>query len=561
MSYLNHSYKRVRVIDLTFSSALLLLAAMLVLAYHIRIEVAQSNRLTEHTYEVIMSVDQLNNALLQAESSRRGYVLTGNPQEKARCLSFSQVTEDNFQELKKLTLDNGSQQGRLNRLQEYMTRKLAIFRLSMNDYDRKGFNPDSQAQFTEEGSTLMGYLRNGIQDIKIHEKGLLAVRRAEEQTSLMVLTMVILSGMFISFILLSLSYYIARRETRNHILAADQLESANRDISDLSSMTQLLQTCSDFEEARSILAGYGNKFFSGDSGGIYLINSSRTLMADVAVWGNIEQAPFSPDQCWALRLGQPHLSAKETDVRCQHVAAKEGAHLCIPLSAHHETLGTLDLHHPKEMTAAELEKLRAKATSFAEQVALAIRSLQLREQLRELSIRDPLTGLLNRRHMEESLLREISRATRTKQPLSVLMMDVDHFKHFNDTYGHEAGDHVLKEFGHLLQKQVRESDIACRFGGEEFTLILPEADCDTASDIGNRIRSAVMDLQLVVGRQPLGRVTISGGIAVFPEDGDTIQQLLARADEALYDAKKNGRNRIEGSCAAAAVAAKEKADK
>ncbi len=141
------------------------------------------------------------------------------------------------------------------------------------------------------------------------------------------------------------------------------------------------------------------------------------------------------------------------------------------------------------------------------------------------------------------------------------MMDVDHFKHFNDTYGHEAGDHVLKEFGHLLQNQVRESDIACRFGGEEFTLILPEADCDTASDIGNRIRSAVMDLQLVVGRQPLGRVTISGGIAVFPEDGDTIQQLLARSDEALYDAKKNGRNRIEGSCAAAAVAAKGKADK
>ncbi len=561
VSYLNHSYKRVRIIDLTFSSALLLLAAMLILAYHIRIEVAQSNRLTEHTYEVIMSVDQLNNSLLQAESSRRGYVLTGNPQEKARCLSFSQRTEDNFQDLKKLTLDNGSQQGRLNRLQEYMNRKLTIFRLSMNDYDRKGFNPDSQAQFTEEGSTLMGYLRNGIQDIKIHERGLLAVRRAEEQTSLMVLTMVILSGMLISFILLSLSYYIARRETRNHILAADQLESANRDISDLSSMTQLLQTCSDFEEARSILAGYGNKFFSGDSGGIYLINSSRTLMADVAVWGDMEQAPFSPDQCWALRLGQPHLSAKETDVRCQHVAAREGAHLCIPLSAHHETLGTLDLHHPKGMTAAELEKLRAKATSFAEQVALAIRSLQLREQLRELSIRDPLTGLLNRRHMEESLLREISRATRTKQPLSVLMMDVDLFKHFNDTYGHEAGDHVLKEFGHLLQKQVRESDIACRFGGEEFTLILPEADCETASDIGNRIRSAVMDLQLVVGRQPLGRVTISGGIAVFPEDGDTIQQLLARADEALYDAKKNGRNRIEGSCAAAAVAAKEKADK
>ena len=560
MSYLNQSYKRVRIIDLTFSSALLLLAAMLVLAYHIRMEVAQSNRLTEHTYEVIMAVDQFNNSLLQAESSRRGYVLTGNPQEKARCLSFSQRTEDNFQELKKLTLDNGSQQGRLNRLQEYMSRKLTIFRLSMNDYDRKGFNAESQGQFTEEGSTLMGYLRNGIQDVKNHEKGLLSVRRAQEQTSLLILTIVILSGMFISFTLLSLSYYIARRETRSHILAANDLESANRDISDLSNMMQLLQSCSDFQEARSILTSYGSKFFPEDSGGIYLINSSRTLMADLAVWGTADQIPFSPDQCWALRLGQPHISAKEADVRCQHVASKDGAHLCIPLSAHHETLGTLDLHIKPGIPAADLEKRRSKATAFAEQVALAIRSLQLREQLRELSIRDPLTGLLNRRHMEESLLREISRAGRTRQPLSVLMMDIDHFKNFNDTYGHEAGDHVLKEFGHLLQKQVRESDIACRYGGEEFTVILPEADCDMACEIGNRIRNAVQDLQLVVGRQFLGRVTISGGIAVFPQDGDTIQQLLARADEALYDAKKNGRNRIEGSCAAAAVAATDKTE-
>jgi diguanylate cyclase (GGDEF)-like protein len=199
-----------------------------------------------------------------------------------------------------------------------------------------------------------------------------------------------------------------------------------------------------------------------------------------------------------------------------------------------------------------LEKMKAKATAFAEQVALSIRSRQLREQLRELSIRDPLTGLLNRRHMEESLLRELSRAARTKQPLSVVMLDIDHFKSFNDTFGHEAGDHVLKEVGQVLQKNVRDSDIACRFGGEEFTLILPEADCDTALEIGERVRKAVKGLQLTLGRQHLGRITISAGISVFPVDGDTLQQLLSISDQALYEAKEKGRDRVEGTCAAAA---------
>lgn len=542
---------RIRTIDLTFSAALLLLTAMLFLSYHIRTELDETGHRTEHTYEVIMAVDELSNSLLQAESSRRGYILTGNVQQKARCEQFRQKVEENLQQVLELTVDNRSEQLRLIALHEIIKRKIAIFKISVSEYDRRGFQGPQQAQLTEEGTALMTAVRTGIEEIKNSELRLLGERRSKQQTSLLILTVVVLSGISIAIILLSLSYYIARHESRSHLMATDDLQAANRDISDLSSMTQLLQSCASFEEARDILACYGAKFFPNAAGAIYLINSSRTLMSDAATWGSIDMKLFPPDQCWAMRLGQAHTCAMESDVRCQHVEGSTGAHICIPLAAHHETLGTLYLRLAAEQDADYLEKKKAKATAFAEQVALSIRSLQLREQLRELSIRDPLTGLLNRRHMEESLLRELSRATRTKQPLSVIMMDVDHFKNFNDTFGHEAGDHVLKEVGQLLQKSVRDSDIACRFGGEEFTLILPDADCETALEIGQRIRKAVKGLQLSLGRQPLGHITISAGISVFPTDGDTLQQLLSTADQALYEAKEKGRDRIEGTCAVA----------
>ncbi|QWV95179.1 diguanylate cyclase [Geomonas oryzisoli] len=550
MAYFNRAHNRIRTIDLTFSAALLLLTVMLFLSYHIRTELAQTNDWTQHTYDVIMAVDELSNGLLQAESSRRAYILTGNTQQKARCELFAQKTEENLREVLQLTTDNPSQQQRLARVSELINRKLAIFRLSITEYDRRGYRAPQQAQLTEEGTTLMTAVRVRIDEIKDHEKQLLGERRSKEHTTLLVLTIVVLSGISIAIILLSLSYYIARHESRSHLIATGDLQAANKDISDLSNMTQLLQSCATLDEARGILSCYGEKLFPDDAGAIDLINASRTLMTDSATWGAVNLAPFTPDQCWAMRLGQAHASVAKSDVQCQHVEGRTGTHLCIPLAAHHETLGSLYLHVPRDIEQDELARRKARATAFAEQVALGIRSLQLREQLRELSIRDPLTGLLNRRHMEESLLREISRATRTNQPLSVIMLDVDHFKKFNDAFGHEAGDHVLKEIGQVLQKNVRDSDIACRFGGEEFTIILPDADCDMAFEIGNRIRDAVKGLHVIVGKQHLGRISISAGVAVFPVDGDTLQQLLSMADEALYEAKEKGRDRIEGSCAA-----------
>jgi len=184
------------------------------------------------------------------------------------------------------------------------------------------------------------------------------------------------------------------------------------------------------------------------------------------------------------------------------------------------------------------------AQTIAEQIALALANLNLRETLRHQSTRDPLTGLFNRRYMEASLERELCQAERTQDPLGLIMLDIDHFKRVNDTYSHEAGDTLLRALGTFLQSQVRGGDIACRYGGEEFTLILPAASAEATAERAEHVREAVTRLKVQYRDEPLGAVTFSLGIAVYPEHGTTPEALMRTADLALYRAKALGRNRV-----------------
>lgn len=172
------------------------------------------------------------------------------------------------------------------------------------------------------------------------------------------------------------------------------------------------------------------------------------------------------------------------------------------------------------------------------------------ERLQHESIHDALTGLYNRRYLEDTLEREARRAVRAEHGLSVIMFDLDHFKKFNDSYGHDAGDAVLRETAALLAKSVRAEDIVCRYGGEEFIIILPMADFKTGYARAQRIRDKVRELNVLHGELPLGKITISGGVATLPEHGVLPKQLLEAADAALYRAKREGRDRIVGAMGA-----------
>ena len=209
----------------------------------------------------------------------------------------------------------------------------------------------------------------------------------------------------------------------------------------------------------------------------------------------------------------------------------------------------------KEKRAAELalanQELRyqneEKEKRAAELVLADKETFQLRESetlLREQSVRDPLTGLFNRRYMEETLIRELNRATRKQLPLGIIMLDIDHFKRLNDTYGHAGGDELLRRLGGFLQQHTRIADIACRYGGEEFILILPDASREVARERAEHIRQGIKHLRIPFQNRMLEIVTLSIGVAIFPMDGSTLETVMKAADAALYQAKKAGRDRV-----------------
>jgi diguanylate cyclase (GGDEF)-like protein len=190
------------------------------------------------------------------------------------------------------------------------------------------------------------------------------------------------------------------------------------------------------------------------------------------------------------------------------------------------------------------ETKRQLAYTVVEQAGMALSNLKLREALREQSIRDPLTGLYNRRYMEEALKQQMSRVTRQLHPIGIIMIDIDHFKDFNDTYGHTAGDALLRELGQFLQRRIRGEDIACRYGGEEFTLIMPDASLEAAQQRAEDLRQEAIQLRVQDGGQSPEAITLSLGVAIYPQHGQTIENVLRAADAALYRAKQEGRDRV-----------------
>jgi diguanylate cyclase (GGDEF)-like protein len=192
----------------------------------------------------------------------------------------------------------------------------------------------------------------------------------------------------------------------------------------------------------------------------------------------------------------------------------------------------------------DLVSVRHLAFNTAEQLGLGLVNLQLRESLREQALRDALTGLYNRRYLEERLAQELRRAYRTGTPLAVLLLDLDRFKQVNDVHGHAAGDDLLARFAGLLHDTVRAEDVVARYGGEEFTLVLPGAGAEEALMVAEKVRKRTRRLWIDAGKRRVGEVSVSIGVASYPACGEVPEDLLAAADRALYRAKREGRNRV-----------------
>jgi diguanylate cyclase (GGDEF)-like protein len=336
---------------------------------------------------------------------------------------------------------------------------------------------------------------------------------------------------------------------RRHV---SQLELRNREMTRLVELGELLSSSQTSAEVAAVISRVVPPLFAGDAGAFYELGGESVAVEAVAVWGDPPPARrvFSPIDCWALRRGRVHvMDGSASELRCPHVeeATPEGA-VCAPLAAEGESLGVLHLQlrqsvpgRPRAALLADRERL---IRTLAEQLELALANFRLRETLREQSARDQLTGLFNRRYMEESLVRELRRASREHYSLGLLMMDLDHFKDLNDGYGHAAGDLMLRAVGDFLGTSVRGDDVACRYGGEEFVVLLPRASLENTRRRAEALRQGMKGLQLEQSGPLMPSVTMSIGVACSPVHGETREELIHAADVALYSAKARGRDRV-----------------
>ena len=320
----------------------------------------------------------------------------------------------------------------------------------------------------------------------------------------------------------------------------------------LGNFLRFLPVCKSKEELFKIIGQKATRLFGGTSGALFITKDSRNQLSKVAYWGDKGIAPdfIHPDECWGLRLGKRYSNSYNIDdPLCQHITAQnENQSYCIPLTAYGEIIGLLHilLNDGKDKDNNEVNStiIENAVPLFAEQISLAISNLSLNDKLHDLAIHDPLTGLYNRQYLNEIMERELHRAKRNQAQFGVIMIDLDHFKKFNDSYGHAAGDLLLHEIGGLLHSYFRMEDFCCRFGGEEFLVLLPEM---TVAGIKSRCEGLlhqISEINLVYEGQPLGKVTGSLGAALFPDNGEDSHKLLKAADNALYAAKKEGRNRV-----------------
>jgi diguanylate cyclase (GGDEF)-like protein len=522
-------------------------------------------RSVAHTNEVIGRLDELEARLRDAESAQRGYLLSGDVDYLADYHGSRDQVPALVERVAQLVSDNPGQERRARALRADVELRMHQMANTLLRHDSDGL-AGARAAMGDDVLETSSAIRRQKAAMVEEERVLLEQRAASTRNSANALRAMAVLGIPLGLAVIAAVYLLLVREIRRRSEAEAataevharlreglaELEHKSADLRALSRYGGMLQSCVDPEEALQLARRMLATLRPGMAGTIYRMRNSQDHAEAVVHWGThraISAETLVPESCWGLRRGQPHLVEDAGASHCPHVSAPDAdgiATACVPLSAQGVQLGLLYLSDIDAGFLARMDIIEAAA----EQLSMALSNLSLRERLRLQSIREPLTGLFNRRYLEESATRELARCARRQLPLSLMMLDIDHFKAFNDVHGHAGGDALLAQFGKLLAEHSRGEDIACRYGGEEFTLILPEAGIEAALQRAQAIRAAVEKMRVRHLGKELPQVTVSIGVAAFPGDGDSPEALLQAADQALYRAKHNGRDRVEAASAA-----------
>lgn len=382
---------------------------------------------------------------------------------------------------------------------------------------------------------LIGVLRIAAPISKLRSSALELTFMLITLMSLVLITMIVLAIFTHQSIHLQIQENMRRQE--------ETLKERTQKVELLQRLTSMLAACNSIEEAEQVIEDVIPRILGQLNGAISLINNSQKQLNIVINWGGEWPGATSCelDDCWGLRKGKSHLSNDElTRLPCPHMSAVSNDQtLCIPLTAQGQAIGVMHIYLDKDSISDERLKL---CFTVAEHIGLALANLILHEKLLDLTIKDPLTSLYNRHYLEESMEQEFMRAKRQSCSFSILAIDLDSFKKFNDQHGHDAGNYALKLIGNLISTSIRGEDIPCRVGGEAFSILLPGANSNSASLVAEKLCHLVRNLPLSFHRELLEKLTVSIGIATYPEHALDANSLLKQADAALYYAKENGKD-------------------
>lgn len=508
-----------------------------------------SENMVRHTDEVLLNLQNVSQQLDRVELNARLYGAAGDETDLRAAQGATVVLNTLLLRLADLVRDNPMQ---VQRAKSLMT---AASDLSLTVERLK----PHEASVRQQVVACRRFL-NLMQD---EERTLLAKRTREEDRNNLyslarrIATIVIGTLLIVTLFGILIRDAARRERFEERISEANaQLRSTVQRLEERAAESRLLISardevalCLEVGQAEQCTVRYLAQLLPGTAGSLCITNNSRQLLEGEVSWGSPQSAlqeGFSPESCCALRSGRVRWRKPDrSEVHCGHfTAAPPERYLCLPLIAHGETVGIVYIECPTPEIAAITEAHENTIASLGEMAAMAIAGLHLRQKLESQSIRDSMTGLFNRSFMEVALEREMHRGSRRGKELAVMMVDVDFFKQFNDTFGHEAGDVVLRQVAECLRVGVRTEDIVCRFGGEEFVVILPEVTAEVARERAELLRTRIAELALRYHGHPLRQVTISIGMALFPKHADTEDELLRCADRALYTAKHRGRNRV-----------------
>ena len=506
-------------------------------------------------------LEDILTSMRDAETAQRGFVITGNdaflaPYEQAR-----RTLPSALHEAKEMARTD-TERTMVWRIARLVDLKMAELDETIALRRRAGFAATERVVSSMRGKQYMDDLRQLMATNDARTNARLDALRTDLLARSAWSFYVSVAATAINIVVLGILLLLVTRMLRaRHDVAAQlevqagQLTEAvaqttrhNRELKLIAELLRAVDAVASVPEAGPVIARALPKLLPGVSGTLFLLrdDDDHTLDRNTQ-WGTPSEQPAEMDieSCWALRHGSRYRTAGFSAPACAHYrkpADEAAGRLCIPLVTHDDLVGML--HLEGLVDGPEQETQERLAVTIAEQLALALGNARLRESLRRQSVLDPLTGLFNRRHFDAALKRELARARRKNVPVSLVLVDIDHFKRVNDDYGHAIGDAVLRTFAQQLRLGIREGDIACRYGGEEMVLLLPECTAADASKRAEAIRIALAGITPNPEGEGPESVTASFGVAAYPVHAQDAEALFWAADKALYRAKQYGRNRV-----------------